>query len=310
MFQAFEGVFGILLIVAVGYYLSQKRFMDTASTQFLTKLAAKIAIPCMLFNNAITNFTIDFLRSTGWGLLIPFCVIVILHGVAYISALLLRLPSSDRGVFCAMISMPNTLSIGLPITLAIFGTSGIPYVMAFYVATALFFWGFAVKMIARDAGIRESSRLEAIKKIFTPPLLAFLLGAAINMTGINMPKSFLIATGNLGAMTTPLTLLLTGSILAEMGREAFRLDKTGIITLLGRLALSPVVCLVICLGASLPHEITENYTVQSGLPSMNQVMLMSKYYGANQRLCAQMLTLTTLLSLLSIPMVILVLTYI
>lgn len=307
MLQAFAGVFGVLLISGLGYYLSRTNFMDASATRFITRLATKVAIPGMLFNNAVTNFTFEFLETTGFWLLIPLVVIIFLHALAYGIARVMCIRKEDMGVFCAMVSMPNTLSIGLPITLAIFGATGIPYVMAFYVSTAVFFWGYAVNWIARDGGQTTVGKLEAVKRIFSPPLVAFLLGAGMNMAHIPLPSFIAIATGNLGAMTAPLTLLLTGSILADMGRDAFKLDKAGAVTLVGRLLLSPLVSLILCLVVSVPMEMTKNYTVQAGLPSMNQVLLMSKYYGANDRLCAQMLMLTTLLSLVSIPLVVLVL---
>jgi Predicted permeases len=307
MWQAFAGIFGILLISGLGYYLSRINFMDASATRFVTKLATKVTIPCMLFKNAVTNFTPEFLETTGFWLLIPLLIIIFLHAMAYGIAKLLHIRKGDTGVFCAMISMPNTLSIGLPITLAIFGVTGIPYVMAFYVSTAVFFWGYAVNWVARDGGQMIVGKLEAVKRIFSPPLLAFLLGAGMNMVHVPLPNFIAAAVENLGGMTTPLTLLLTGSILADMGRDAFKLDKAGAVTLVGRLLLSPVVCLLICLAVSVPMEMTRNYTVQAGLPSMNQVLLMSKYYGANDRLCAQMLMLTTLLSLVTIPLTVLVL---
>lgn len=306
MIDAFSGSFSVLVVVAVGAILYRIGFLDDQTAGTISKLAMKVAVPCMLFVNAVDNFTWQFLHETGVWFFLPLAVIVVLYGIAWGIAPLL-LPAGDRGVFAAMFSMPNTLSIGLPITLAIFGVDGVPFVTAYYVATAIFFWGFAVNMIARDGGQPPVQGAERVKKVFSPPFVAFLLGAAVSLSGIPIPFFAVKSLGYLGDMTTPLTLLLTGTIIGKMGRSAFILGRSAATTLAGRFAISPVICFLVCFAAGAPAALAKVYVVQAGLPSMNQVMLMSKYYHANEKLAAQMLVITSAMSVIFVPLTVLLL---
>ena len=83
-----------------------------------------------------------------------------------------------------MSTCSNTIFIGLPINLAIFGEKAVPYVLLYYIVNTSFFWTIGVFEIAKDSAIRKQATLSFhplifLKKLFTPALLGFMIGERI-----------------------------------------------------------------------------------------------------------------------------------
>jgi len=307
MLNAFSGVFNLLLLSALGYLLHRIEFMNDDNIKFITKFTTKVVIPCMLLLNAYQNLNWTFLRRTGLWLLFPLLLSVILYFLARILGKIIRVPQNKSGVFCALMSMPNTISIGLPIAMAVLGEEALPYVMAFYLSTAVLFWTFVAGRIAADANVVPAGWKERIKRMVSLPLVAMLAGMIFGLIGITIPDFLQSALSAIGVMNTPLTLLITGSILSQMGSKAFQLKKEGVAILGGRFIFSPVICFLLCRILAAPNVMTHAYVVESALPCMNQVMLMSKFYGADEQLAAQMIAVSSVLSLIVIPIIVYVL---
>ena len=117
------------------------------------------------------------------------------------------------GVFVASFSGATVLFVGVPMTTALFGEAGIPYLLVYFFANC-FSSGRSASIafkwtgVARRGGVRPTFfTLKSVKIIFAPPVVAFLLGIVFVLISIPIP-SFLIGTfKSLGSITSPLALI-------------------------------------------------------------------------------------------------------
>ncbi len=320
MGDALQGVLMLLVLIAVGFFAAKRGLLTESLENALSRLTIKIAIPALLFCNTLSFVSLDFIRSLGWLLLIPPASLLVGYGLGYLAAKLFRVPAKDLGVFLVMFALSNCAFIGIPVTKAIFGDAGMPYVVTFFPANTAVFWTLGNLGIARDGGKKPDSFTNTVKQIFSPPLLGFLFGLVAVILGFRLPgtavgmdhaivipKFLAEALTYLGGLTVPVSLLTTGAVLSRMGKDAVHVGRTGLLALLGRMIIMPAITLGMCLSFGAPAILTNVYTMISCMPVMSQCVIMSSLHGANNRLSAQMLTLSTLLSMVWIPLWVLLL---
>ncbi len=309
---ALQGVFMLLTLIVVGVVLAKTGFISEEMEDKLARLTLLVFIPCNLFLNSFSYMSAELLRDMGNVLWLPMAVMLPGYLLGYPIAALFKIPSENRGLFRVMFGLSNAIFIGLPVCLSIFGERAMPVVTIYFFSNTLLFWTVGVAGIASDAGRSYSFSLRTVAKIFSPPLIGALLGAVLALLGLGLPGFLVDSVRYLGGMNVPVSLLLTGAVLSRMGREVLRLGREAALTLVGRLLIQPGLMLAACMifrtlgfmdrvDASL---VTGVFVVEAAMPVMNQSMLMARVYGANSRLAAQMLTLTTLVSVVWIPVLV------
>ena len=111
------------------------------------------------------------------------------------------------------------------------------------------------------------------------------------------------AAGYLGNLVTPLSLLFTGAVMARMVRaRTFRWEKGYLAATLGRFAVCPALLLLCALPFQLPAMVRDVLMVQAGMPVMTQTALVAASTGSDEEYAAGGTALTTVLSLLMIPL--------
>lgn len=304
VFGAFSGIFTIFLLFATGFLATKQKVLTPEHYSFCSKLLTGYAIPVLLFENATRNITMDFLREMGLLLLIPFAIQLVSFGAAILIGRAAKIEEKRRGVFTTMFSMANTIMVGLPVCIEIFGDVCTPYVMSFYLANTTCFWTLAVPMLAADGSGHAPSLAERIKNTFSKQVKGFLLGSAVGLLGLTIPDFIMSAAKYLGNLSTPMSALMVGHLFATMGKEAFDTDKLIRLALIGKCLLCPLLSAVFCLVFGVPQLAAGVFIVLSAMPVMNQTVIMASHYGADDNSCAKGLALSLIACMAFIPLIV------
>ena len=142
-----------------------------------------------------------------------------------------------RGLFISMFFNSNTVFIGLPINLALFGARSVPYVLVYYMANTTFFWTLGVWLIQHD-GMKEAKIdfKQALGKLFSPPLLGFMLAVVLVALHIRLPKFIISTCAYLGNLTIPMSMLFIGIVLSNAGLSRIRFTRDAWPVLIGTTA--------------------------------------------------------------------------
>ena len=223
--NAFNGMFALMLLMLLGVFMTKKNFLTEDYYHFLTSFIMKYSVPALLFQNAIKNVTADFIAESGPLLLAPFVTQLGGYFIALGVAKLLKLDRSLQGIFISIFAMCNTMLMGFPICMQIFGEVSLPYVTAYYIANTVVFWVLVAPRIAAGGEAQGSISLkDKIKRVFSPPLVSFLIGAAVNLVHIPVPQFVQTALTDFGSLTSPIAMLLCGYLLASMGKDVLNLS--------------------------------------------------------------------------------------
>lgn len=175
MLAGASSIFSILLIITVGFVLSRIGWIDSRTGDVFSKIVINISLPSLMIINISQSFSNEALSQYKYGLLICFICILISYFISYIIGKIAKIDKTKIGIFCALFTFSNTIFIGLPVNIAIYGEESIPFVLLYYFANTTLFWTLGVYNIKKRKHGKDSQLLniQSIKKIFSPPLLGF-----------------------------------------------------------------------------------------------------------------------------------------
>lgn len=302
-FQAMEGVLVIILIVAIGSVLAIKGIVTEESAKIIPPLVIGVSLPAYMLWNLTNTFDAAKLSSLFYGLSVPLISMFLACLSGCLTAKLLKIPPTRKGIFSTIFFCSNTVFIGIPVNVALFGEASIPYALIYFVANACFFWTVGVYLIGRDGAISDVPLFStaSLKKILSPPMIGVIAAVVIILSGVRLPPFINSTVKYVGAMTTSLSLIFIGIILVGTKIKDVRFSADLIAILAGRFILSPLLVLLVTQFIPVPELMKKVFIIQSALPAMTQATIVAKQYGADPQYATLLTALTTVAAVLAIP---------
>ena len=304
--RSISGILVILGMILVGFVIGEKGWFDDKSRGLLAKLVTQVALPCYMLYTITQRFTAADLLKMLPALRFPALSMVILLGIATGVARIFVVSQDRRGLFISMFFNSNTIFVGLPINQALFGDASIPYVLIYYMCNTTFFWTLGTYLIQRDGeGEAQFDLKTSLKKVFSPPLMGFLLGIFLVILHIQLPAFIASDLQYLGNLTTPLSMIFIGLSVSHVGVKQLVLGKDQLLILLGRFLVAPLLMASIVYWLPLPSLMKQVFIIQSAMPVMTNAPVVARLYGADSDYAAVMVTETTLATIVMIPILML-----
>lgn len=307
MISAYINIFFIFVLMFIGYILTYKQWFSNQIGDAFSKLILRIALPCNMFLTITKNFSrSEFLHLVG-GMIIPLLSMLLTFVLSFAYRRIFHISPTRKEIFSTMFTFSNTIFIGLPINLAIFGEQAVPYVLLYYIVNTTLFWTLGIYFIARDNPQIEQATVSfhlvpILKKIFSPALLGFLLGLCMVLINVTVPDSLATFLAYLADLTTPLSMFVIGIIVYNVGIKNLMLHKDILGVLIGRYLISPLVVWSLGQWISVPPLMLSVFIIQSAMPVQNSVPILARSYEADQKFAASSLGYSVLLYLAYIPL--------
>jgi predicted permease len=311
MLGAYLNILVFFTMILIGYLLTQKKWFNAVVADSFSKLILKITLPAGMFVTITSSFDKQEFLDLFSGMLIPFFSILLACLLGVILSKVTKIERSQQGAFSTMIATSNTIFMGLPINMAIFGGKAVPYVLLYYICNTLFFWTIGVYLLEKDGevisrggevSLEVKFNLKAtIQKVFSPALMGFILG--VICVFINFPKiSFIEKIGSqLGELTTPLSMFFLGIIIYQTGIRNLKMTKEVLLVLIGRFLVSPLLVIGLSKIIPTPDLMLKVFIIQSAMPVQNSTTILAHHYGADEKFAASTLTYSVLVYLFIIP---------
>lgn len=307
MLSVYISIVFIFVLMFLGYYLTYKGWFNDTIGDVFSKLVLQIALPCNMFLTITRNFTQAEFLQLAKGTIVPLISMLLTFAVSFLYIKIFNLKPSRRGLFSTAFTYSNTIFIGLPINYAIFGSRAIPFALLYYIVNTTLFWTIGIYLIASDNPqfTREKVQfkpLVALKKIFSPALLGFLIGVTWVLTELPLPESVMTFLAYLANLTTPLSMFIIGIIVYSVGITKLSLDKEIIGVLVGRYLISPFLVWLVGQFITIPPLMLAVFIIQSAMPVQNSIPILARSYQADQKFAASSLGYSVLLYLMYIPL--------
>ena len=296
-----ESILSIILIILLGYILKEKKCFDDAFSNNISKLIMNVALPASIFVSVLKYLTVEKLISLSGGLVYTFLSVIIGYIIAWIMVKILKVKSGRRGTFINTVVNANTIFIGLPLNIALFGNESLPYFLVYYITNTVSTWAFGVILIENDNPEKTKTKKGFNwKKLLPPPLLGFLVALIFLVFKIPVPDFIHSALTYTGNIVTPLSLIYIGIVLSDAGLKSIHFDKDTIFALLGRFIMSPcIMVILIILGTkisgTMPALESKTYIIQASAPALAVLPILANESNGDVKYATNVVTTSTVL---------------
>lgn len=290
----------MVILIAIGYLLSVRGKIDGRISDFLSWFVIHVTMPCYMITNIASTFTSTDIALIPKATLLPLITILIGYAAGFLLVRLFRIESKRAGTFIVLTAQNNTIFMGLPINLALFGADSTPFVLYYYMANTILFWTLGIFCIS---GGGNRSAKEVIKRVFTPPLLGLFIGIILAAAEIQLPTVIRDVCLKLGSMTTGLSMIFVGCVLGRSGLRNIRFNLDILLGHVARFIVGPAISLCVFLIVPMPQLMRNVFIIQSFMPVMANHVIVAEQYGADSEYASIMVSLSTLFSLLILPIV-------
>ena len=288
----------IFFAIAIGYLANKLGFLGGETDKKLTGLLLQLLMPLMIVSVVLTN---DDLPGAAQVLSI-LLVSGVYYGLSYLCALvfprLFRVPLDQRGVHRFVLVFTNVGFIGYPVTVALFGESALFYAVILALPFNLLCYTTGPLLLSGGGG-----RSFAWKSLVNPCTLAAVFGVVAALTGLRLPAYIVEPIAFVGEMSIPFALVLLGSILAAQPiKNLLGTRWVWLLTTL-RLAVMPVLLLLVLRLLPVEEIVLKIAVVQMAMPVAANGPLLALQYNSDPEGMAQVTFVSTVVSILSIPLV-------
>ena len=295
-FDVFGEMLVILFAIAAGFAANRLGYLGGETDQRISKLLLNITMPAMIVAAVITG---EELPDLGTILsILEVSVVFYLLAFAFVLLVPRFLPGTpgQKGVWRYALAFPNVGFIGYPVAVALFGDGALFYAAVLALPFNLLSFSLGPLLLAGAARVRW-------KQLFAPCIVASVLGLVLALTRLRPPALVGEMLDFVGGITVPLSLLVVGSLLAGMpAGQVLRSPKLWLLTFL-RLLVLPAALWLILRPMDLEYLVMGIAVTQMAMPVAVNGTLLSMEYGGDTEGMAQITFLSTIASIVTIPVI-------
>lgn len=288
----------ILVMIFLGYFLKRIDLLNIKDIDVLNKVAINVAMPCLIFSSLysadlsnISNLAIMPMVSLSVGTISAIIVFIILK---------MKKVSKERlwgGVI--PVAIGNTAFLGFPIVLGVFGQTGLLRAIFYDMGTLIMFLSLSIILMINFGGTFK----EIAKKILSFPVLwGVILGISFNI--LNIPIGMIAddIIGYLAAAAIPIIMISLG--LSLQFKDLKKNLKVAGLDVVVKLIIAPIIALILVTLLGLSGMEYTIPIVEAAMPSGMLTLVLAVTYKIDFKTAADCSIITTIFSLLTLPVII------
>ena len=305
-------VISVFLIILMGFVAYKKGMVDRKGSKVLSTVMMNIGAPCLtLYTVSSHEINPEIWNAMKIGLLamLVYHVVGAVFGFGITKAL--RPKRQDFGVYWAELTFSNSGFLCFPICLAVFGEEVFFYAVIMGLVVTLAMYTLAIAQVCYAPGEAGSSVdwKGQLKNLLSLPTISAVVGFVMFVLNIQLPDFLMDTCETVGNLLVPLSMLVIGIQLGDSKLGNMLTNWRYMVYSALRLLLWPVATFAVCMACSLPPVVTTVMTLVEAMPAGSLPVVFAEQYGKNSKLGAELVFVSTLLSIVTIPIACIALTY-
>ncbi|MCI9065507.1 MAG: AEC family transporter [Lachnospiraceae bacterium] len=295
----------IFILIGIGMILFRRRLLSEEGSKQISGLIINVTNPALLICSALDDGPKASLRDLGIALAAYAAVFAILIAVGFLLPCLLRVPKDLHYAYQMLTVFGNVGFIGIPLASAVLGSESLIFVSIFNLLFNLLIYTLGISLLQRAAGqaekevtIPSSGRLQ---KLVNAGTVSAAVTVIFYLGNFHVPTVISSALSYTGRATTLLSMLVLGVSVAQIApKEIFSHPKLYLFTLL-RQILVPIGC-ILFMGSLIDNRLILNtMLLMVAVPAANMPLMLAKQLDMETDSISQGIILTTILSLVTVP---------
>ena len=292
----FGQVLSLFIMIGVGFGMYKVKFINDTGAAQMTDLLLYAVTPCIVIKAFDRKF--DPNTASAIGIFAVAGIFVMLLGVIVAAIIFRGKDENARAVQKFGLVFSNCGFMGLPLTEAICGDEGVLYASIFLAIFNLFQWTYGVAVMSGES-------LSVKKAIFNPCVLGLAVGLPVFLLSLNIPSPIESALSMLADLNSPLAMVIIGTHLAKTDIIGTLKDVRCYAAAFLRLIVMPALVMLIVMNIPwLNDKQIVTLAVQCGAPVAASCALFAVKYNRDSQLASRMVALSTIFSMITLPVLV------
>lgn len=296
----FQTMLKLFLLLILGFVLFKCHIFDEYTNKKISALIVNVASPMLIISSIAgvegSNKSIVFLMI-GAGILMYIGFIIL----GKIINRIFPFPKKDWPVYECMVVFANTGFMGYPVLLDVFGQEAVFYASLIHMAFNFFVYTYAIMCLTK--GDDSEFKLN-FKQLLTPGIILIFVGIFIYLFDIQLPSVLMDTINSVGSLTAPLSMMMIGSSLAVYPIKDSFTDWRSYAFAFVRLMIVPFVTMIMCRLLHIDAYYANITIITNAMPVGSMVLMLATQYNANVKIVTRNIVVSTLLSVITIPIVV------
>ncbi len=296
----FQTMLKLFLLLVLGFVLFKSHIFDEYTNKKISALIVNVASPMLIISSIAgvegNDKSIVFLMI-GAGILMYIGFIIL----GKIINRIFPFPKKDWPVYECMVVFANTGFMGYPVLLDVFGQEAVFYASLIHMAFNFFVYTYAIMCLTK--GDDNEFKLN-FKQLLTPGIVLIFIGILIYLFDIQLPSVLMDTINSVGSLTAPLSMMMIGSSLAVYPIKDSFTDCRSYVFAFVRLIIVPFVTMIVCRLLHINPYYANITIITNAMPVGSMVLMLATQYNANVKIVTRNIVVSTLLSVITIPIVV------
>lgn len=296
----FQTMLKLFLLLVLGFVLFKCHIFDEYTNKKISALIVNVASPMLIISSIAgvegNDKSIVFLMI-GAGILMYIGFIIL----GKIINRIFPFPKKDWPVYECMVVFANTGFMGYPVLLDVFGQEAVFYASLIHMAFNFFVYTYAIMCLTKSD---DSEFKLNFKQLLTPGIVLIFIGILIYLIDMQLPSVLMDTINSVGSLTAPLSMMMIGSSLAVYPIKDSFTDWRSYVFAFVRLIIVPFVTMIVCRLLHINPYYANITIITNAMPVGSMVLMLATQYNANVKIVTKNIVVSTLLSVITIPIVV------
>ena len=284
----------LFILMGVGIFLRRKNIIPEDGEKLLTDLIINLVLPCSIISSFLVNMTGERLRRTGEIFVLSLSIQLVSFLIGHIAYR--KCTAAHQTVMQYATVCSNSGILGTPIAEGIFGIEGTLLAAVFLVPLRVVMWTLGLSFFTKE------TEKTSVRKVLTHPCIAaVLIGLILMVTHIPLPELLEDSLRTVGSCNTALSMILVGSIIADMDINLLH-DRDTFYYSVIRLVILPLLALIGCQCVGTDSLVRNITVILTAMPAGATTSILALKYNGDAAFASACTALTTVLSLLAVPL--------
>ena len=290
----------LFFLMLVGFFIRKKEFISDNTCRHLSWIVVNIANPALIISGSINGSEVIRGRELLHILALALGLFALMTVLSRILPLILGVKKSDIGVYSVMLIFSNIGFMGFPLIQALYGSEALVYAAVFQIPFNILIYTYGILAMKSEEGPKEKMN---IQKIFNIGTICCIISIIISQFGISAPVYVKQIAQNLSNLTAPVSMMVIGASMVSISMKDLFTDIRLILFSLVKLIVLPVVILFMLKGIISNEMILGVCLVMLATPVASMTAMLAQQYDGNYELAAKGVALSTILSVVTMPLV-------
>lgn len=287
----------LLVMILCGYFAFKVQWMDVQGWKMMNRIAVNVLNPFLILY-ALTSYD----KSSDSNLVIQDFILSLIYYVflilmSYLYVGIRRLKGQKRNLQQMMMIFSNIGFMGAPLIRGLYGDGAVFYLLFYTAVFNVLAYTYGIYLVSSGTGRFE------VRKMFNHGTLVAILAIVLYFMHVSIPAPVATLCDYMGNAVIPISMIIIGGSLAQKDLKKVFCTKESWIISVVKLILTPIIGIWLIRFLPFDQKLLGIFVLMCSMPVAAMVGMLAEVYGDAGNECNDVTALSTVLSIVTIPIV-------